>query len=146
MGERDPRAWVGRGYTLIEDVVYIGLGLLLAVVVFGLLGVSFASLARSLWSRSLSSDIVDLLEDILLILMLVELLYTVQVSFRAHALVAEPFLLIGLISVIRRVLVLTAELGGRQMVPQSFVYELGVLALLIVSLTGSLLLVGKKRS
>lgn len=34
---------------------------------------------------------------------------TVQVSFREHALVPEPFLIVGLIAAIRRLLVLTAE-------------------------------------
>jgi uncharacterized membrane protein (DUF373 family) len=40
----------------------------------------------------------------LLILLIVELLYTVQVSFREHAVMPEPFLLVGLIAAIRRVL------------------------------------------
>jgi hypothetical protein len=44
-----------------------------------------------------------------LILLVIELLYTVQVSFREHGLIPEPFLLVGLIAAIRRVLVLTAE-------------------------------------
>ena len=43
--------------------------------------------------------------------MIVEILYTVQVSFREHALIPEPFLIVGLIAGIRRVLVLTAEFG-----------------------------------
>lgn len=34
---------------------------------------------------------------------------TVQVSFRDHALVPGPFLIVGLIAAIRRLLVLTAE-------------------------------------
>ena len=53
--------------------------------------------------------IIDLLDHSLLILMIVELLYTVQVSFRAHALVPEPFLVVGLIAAIRRILVVTAQ-------------------------------------
>jgi uncharacterized membrane protein (DUF373 family) len=51
---------------------------------------------------------VDLLDRMLLILMIVELLYTVQVSFREHTLVPEPFLIVGLIAVTRRILVVTA--------------------------------------
>ncbi|MBM3774222.1 MAG: hypothetical protein FJW37_03580 [Acidobacteria bacterium] len=58
---------------------------------------------------SLAANIVPLLDQILLILLVVELLYTVQVSFREHALNPQPFLLVGLIAAIRRVLVLTAE-------------------------------------
>jgi Phosphate-starvation-inducible E family len=50
---------------------------------------------------------------------IVELLYTVQVSFREHTLVPKPFLIVALIAVTRRILVVTAEFaelaeaGGR---------------------------------
>ena len=50
-----------------------------------------------------------LLDQILLILLVIELLHTVQVSFRERGLIAEPFHVVTLIAVIRRVLVLTAE-------------------------------------
>ena len=43
-------------------------------------------------------DIVNVLDRILLVLMIIELLYTVKVSFREHALVPEPFLIVGLIA------------------------------------------------
>ena len=39
------------------------------------------------------SVIIDLLDRLLLILMIVEVMYTVQVSFREHALAPEPFLI-----------------------------------------------------
>ena len=41
--------------------------------------------------------------------MIVEILHTVGVSFRSHTLTAEPFLVVGLIASIRRMLVLTLE-------------------------------------
>jgi hypothetical protein len=40
--------------------------------------------------------------------------YTVHVSFREHGLVAEPFLVVGWIAVVRRILLITAELQGRE--------------------------------
>jgi uncharacterized membrane protein (DUF373 family) len=43
----------------------------------------------------------------LLVLMMVELAYTVLVSLRGTVLSAEPFLIVGLIAVIRRILVIT---------------------------------------
>jgi uncharacterized membrane protein (DUF373 family) len=49
---------------------------------------------------------------LLLVMMIVELLYTVQLAFREHALVPEPFLMVGLVAATRRVLVLTAEFTG----------------------------------
>jgi uncharacterized membrane protein (DUF373 family) len=88
-----------------------------------------------------------MLDRILLILLFVELLYTVQVSFREHTLVPEPFILVGLIAAIRRVLVLTAEFAELHDKPdavfQHFIAELAVLTLLIVTLVLSLFLLRK---
>ena len=41
----------------------------------------------------------------------IEILYTVQVSFREHLLVPEPFVLVAMIAAVRRILVITAEFG-----------------------------------
>ena len=43
--------------------------------------------------------------------MVVEILHTVRVSFRSGTLVCEPFLIVGLIASIPRVLVITLELS-----------------------------------
>jgi uncharacterized membrane protein (DUF373 family) len=45
-----------------------------------------------------------LLDRVLLVLILVEIVYTVVLSLRAHRLVAQPFIVVGLIAVIRRIL------------------------------------------
>jgi len=57
----------------------------------------------------LPASIIGLLDQLLLVLLIVELLYTVHVSFREHVLTAPPFLLVALIAAVRRILVLTAE-------------------------------------
>src|SRR4029077_3411802 len=103
------REWISSGFTRVEDVAYIALGLILAVSAMGLLGTVTLALGQALLAANLSEKIVGLLDQVLLILMIVEILYTVQVSFREHSLVAEPFLIVGLIAAIRRVLILTAE-------------------------------------
>jgi hypothetical protein len=74
------------------------------------------------------------------------LLYTVQVSLRGRAFAAEPFLLVGLISAIRRVLVLTAKFGDWERTAsesQHIIIELAVLTVLILILTVSLMLLRK---
>ena len=95
----------------IEDVVYLGLGVVLA----GSVGVLLVNLGISLLSHlvrgTLASHVVALLDQVLLVLMIVEILYTVQVSFREHVLVPEPFILVALIAGVRRILILTAELS-----------------------------------
>jgi uncharacterized membrane protein (DUF373 family) len=89
-----------------------------------------------------------LIDKFLLILLIVELLYTVQVSLYEHALAPEPFLLVGLISAIRRVLVVTAEFDGLHRktasISQQFVIELAVLTVLILALAIPLVLLRKR--
>ncbi len=97
------RVWVARAFTGVEDVVYISLGLLLTASALTLLVTGVIDFGQNVAAGK--PHIIELLDRILLILLVVELLYTVQVSFREHALVPEPFLLVGLISAIRRVLV-----------------------------------------
>ena len=46
--------------------------------------------------------------------MVVEVMHTVRVSFRSGTLVCEPFLIVGLIASIRRVLVITLETSQAQ--------------------------------
>jgi len=141
------RERVARAFSVVEDIVYIGLGVLLAGSSLILLGSGIINFGQNLIAGSLGTNIVALLDRILSILLVVELLYTVQVSFREHILAPEPFLLVGLIAAIRRVLVLTAELAQVKDQPQEifryFIVELGVLTLLIVTLAISLVLLRK---
>ncbi len=130
--------WFGR----VQDVVYVVLGILLAVSAASLLVHGAIDLARAVGGGLEVREIVTLLDRILLALMIVELLYTVQVSFREHALVAEPFLLVALIAAVRRILVITAEFGAQSRPSEAMfrqvLWELGLLTVLIVVLVASL--------
>src|SRR5262249_33401121 len=108
------RGFVVRGLVAVEDVVYAGLGVLLAAGAFALLYTTLKSFIGAMSGGTLVGQVAALLDQILLILLIVELLYTVQVSFREHGLLVEPFLVVALIAVIRRILVLTAELTTLQ--------------------------------
>jgi hypothetical protein len=140
------RVWTARAFTGVEDVVYIGLGLLLAGGAIALLGTGIFNFGKGVVNGDIRP--IQLLDRVLLILLVVELLYTVQVSFRGHALAPEPFLLVGLISAVRRVLILTAEFGELGEKTESgfrhFVIELVVLTVLIVALAISLVLLRRR--
>jgi len=145
--EKSSRTWVVRGFAVVEDVVYVGLGVLLGGSSLVLLVSGLIIFWQNLIAGSLTTNMVTLLDRILLILLVIELLYTVQVSFREHALIPEPFLLVGLIAAIRRVLVLTAEFAQVQDKPEEvfkhFIVELVVLTFLIIALVVSLILLRK---
>src|SRR5881296_3547298 len=136
------RGLIAQGFVRVEDVVYVGLGTLLAAIALVLLVAAAVAFVRALLGETLPDHAVELLDRILLILMIVELLYTVQVSFREHALVPEPFLIVGLIATVRRLLVLTAEfarfLESNSAAFQGAMLELGLLTVMIVALVVSL--------
>jgi uncharacterized membrane protein (DUF373 family) len=92
-------------------------------------------------------DIIDettiFLDLILLTLMIVELAYTVILSLRGAVLAAEPFLIVGLIAVIRRILVITVGHvkggNGGESSTQSLI-ELGVLTAVVLVFVISIVL------
>jgi uncharacterized membrane protein (DUF373 family) len=139
---------VSRGFTLVEDVVYVGLGLLLSGAALALLGSLGINFWRGLVGGTLPGGVVVVLDQILLVLMIVELLYTVQLSFREHVLVPEPFVLVALIASVRRILVLAPELpkvverGDVQF--QNAMIELSVLTAMTLSLVFCLVLLRKR--
>jgi hypothetical protein len=144
----DVRDWISTGFIRIEDVVYVGLGILLAGGALFLLANVVIHFAEIVVSGEFRDKIVGLLDQILLIMMIVEILATVQVSFHEHTLKPEPFLIVGLIAAIRRILILTAEFSR----PEEFVQdafrgamvELGLLTLLILAFGISLFLLKKQ--
>jgi hypothetical protein len=114
-GEQDhltgPRLWFTIVFTRVEDIVYVGLGFLLTAGAIALLFSEMVALGQNIVAGQISQLIVPLLDQLLLIVILVELLFTIKVSFREHVLEPSPFLVIGLIAVTRRIIVLSAELS-----------------------------------
>jgi uncharacterized membrane protein (DUF373 family) len=86
---------------------------LLAVLLFVTALAASVSAGRLLWQGivhlSMNAEAPAVLNELLLVLMLVEILHTVRISIRSHILVTEPFLVVGLIASIRRMLVITLE-------------------------------------
>ena len=146
--DEDTREWVARAFTHAEDVVYVGVGVLLAASALALLVTSAIGFVQSLLTGALPARVVALLDQVLLVFMIVEILYTVQVSFREHALIPEPFLIVGLIAGIRRVLVLTAEFGDLMSKGEAAfgaaMLELGLLTVMVLALVWALVLVRRQ--
>ena len=142
------RERIAQGFTRVEDIVYVGLAVLLAASAIVLLVDGAFAFGRHLVAGAMAGRIIDLLDRILLILMIVEILYTVQVSFREHTLAPEPFLIVGLIAATRRIIVLTAEFaelaeaGGTAFL--NAILELGLLTVMVLVLVLALVLLRKR--
>ncbi len=120
----------------------------LAVLLFATALVGIASASGLLWDGvrhgAMTVQTLQVLDQLLVVLMLVEILHTVRVSIHSHLLVTEPFLVVGLIASIRRILVITLaaakmtqegswSIQGASIFRASML-ELGLLGLLILIL------------
>lgn len=84
---------------------------------------------------------VEILNTVLLVMMTMEIVYTVAISLKSHTLNAEPFLIIGSIAAIRRMLVITATSTETETNPAIFhntLVELGLLAATVVAMTAAI--------
>jgi uncharacterized membrane protein (DUF373 family) len=59
--------------------------------------------------RSLAGYALQALDQLLLVLVLVEILHTVRISIRSKEIILEPFLIVGLIASVRRVLIIAMQ-------------------------------------
>jgi uncharacterized membrane protein (DUF373 family) len=134
-----------------EIVIYSVLAVLLAATAF----VTIATAGQILWIGlshwTVAAQTLKVLNQLLIVLMLVEILHTVRISIRSHVLVMEPFLVVGLIASIRRILVITLEAAtltkegawtteGANGIFHSSMIELGLLGLLVLVLVASITL------
>ncbi len=87
----------------VQDVVTLAVGIVLIALAAVLLIAGIVDFLDGS-SGPISAAAPILLDHILLVLILVEIAYTVVLSLRAHQLVAQPFIVVGLIAVIRRIL------------------------------------------
>jgi uncharacterized membrane protein (DUF373 family) len=135
---RDALAWS-------EEALYITVGLLLLAAATLVLVGTVSGLVGSIRTHQSAVNIgVVLLDHILLTLIVAELLHTLRFVVLRGEIVVEPFLFVGLIAVVRRILIVTAELerqapGGRTLTNQ--LLELGLLGVLTLALSVAIYLV-----
>jgi phosphate starvation-inducible membrane PsiE len=138
--------WTSRASGILgiaESLVLILIGIALVLVALLLL---YAGL-HDLWEATragpanIERTAVGILNTILLVMMTMEIVYTVAISLKSHMLNAEPFLIIGVIASIRRMLVITATSTENETKPEVFhntLVELGLLAATVVALAAAI--------
>ena len=87
----------------VQDVVTAAVGIVLIALACVLLIAGIVDSLDGSWG-TVSVAAPKLLDRVLLVLILVEIVYTVVLSLREHRLVAQPFIVVGLVAVIRRIL------------------------------------------
>jgi uncharacterized membrane protein (DUF373 family) len=128
-----------------EHYIYLAAGYILVVAAAGLLVIAVVEMGEKILDGHYAEAIVHLLDRVLLALMLAEIIYTVGRITRTQQLEVEPFLIVGIIAAIRRMLIITAESAGHVDLTdpkfQAILAELGLLALIILMLAWAMRLI-----
>jgi uncharacterized membrane protein (DUF373 family) len=134
-----PRGIAGVIWTLehAQDLVSVIVGVLLLALAGVVLVLGIVDFFRDVTDVSVETAVVNLLNRVLLVLILVEIMHTVVLSLRAHHLVAQPLLGVGLVAVIRKILfVLSSE-------QTASTAELALLIAMIAVFVAALILVSR---
>jgi len=132
---------------LFEAILYISVGVLLAAAAVAVLVDATGLLWGGIVSRTIADYALHVLDQLLVVLVLVEILHTVRMSIRSKEISIEPFLIVGLMATIRRVLVITMQAAklteeGRGPTDstafQKSMIELGLLGFLVVTFVASI--------
>ncbi len=125
-----------------EHYIYMTAGYILVIAAAGLLAMAVVEMVKLLLEGHFTEAIVQLLDRVLLALMLAEIIYTLGQIARTQKLQVAPFLIVGIIAAIRRMLIITAESAGNVDLTdpgfQAILVELGLLAVIIFLLTGAM--------
>jgi uncharacterized membrane protein (DUF373 family) len=132
------------GEFLIDTVVA------LALIVGGaiLLGVVVYDFARSLGQGPFVEAVLELLSGLLLVFIFTELITTIRVVIARRRVVVEPFLIVGIVAAVRRLIVISAEaenlLGTAEF--RDVILEIGVLAVTVLLLGATVLVLRIRRA
>jgi hypothetical protein len=150
MAEQKLRSHFGEYLIKAEVIIYSVLAILLFVTALA----TVANASKMLWEGvrqwTIGPQTLLVLDQLLIVLMLVEILHTARISIRSHTLITEPFLVVGLIASIRRILVITLEASTltkegawspeRASIFRASMIELGLLGVLVLILVFSITL------
>jgi uncharacterized membrane protein (DUF373 family) len=115
-----------------QDIVAVTVGVVLVVLAAILLVSSVVDFLDGA-NGPISDAAPQLLDHVLLVLILIEIVHTVVLSLRAHRLVAQPFIVVGLIAVIRFILVVLTP-GGQGASAAELGLLIGMVAVFVAGL------------
>ena len=141
----DGKHWLERA----EHYIYLVAGYILVIAAAGLLIVAVLEIIRGTLEGHYAEAVIHLLDRVLLALMLAEIIYTVGRIAHTLQIEVEPFLIVGIIAAVRRMLIITAESAGHVDLAdttfQAAIAELGLLAVIIILLSGAIWMMRKSR-
>jgi uncharacterized membrane protein (DUF373 family) len=151
VAEAKLRSWslATRGDSVIEYVelvIYAGVSLVLVMGSLALLVDSVKTFLTTLDLGVLRAS-TQMLSVLLLVFVFVELLGAVRTTIRERRLVAEPFLLVGIIASIKEIVLVAGTQRGDEVTPELFreaMVEVGILSVVVLLLAIATVLLRSK--
>jgi uncharacterized membrane protein (DUF373 family) len=145
--EEDRQRFADRVLLFFEDAVYWAISAVLVIGSGALLVSQFNTLLR-LRDAPAKTVMLEVLDGLLLIFIFVELLYAVRSCLRSHEIVAEPFLIVGILAGIKEIVVLSVEAATLLDKGAPFaraVVEIGVLGAVVLVLAVAAFVLRERR-
>lgn len=120
-----------------QDLLSLVVGVILLVLAVVVLVLGIVDFFRQVMNGPVETAVISLLDRVLLVLILGEIMHTVVLSLRAHHLVTQPLLAVGLVAVIRKILF---DLSSEEVVSSM---ELALLIGMIAVFVAALILVSR---
>ena len=145
--EEERQRFADRVLGMLEDAVYWAIAVVLVAGSIALLVAQFNTMLR-LRRTPADTVMLEVLDGLLLIFIFVELLYAVRTCLRSHEIVAEPFLIVGILAGIKEIVVLSVEAATMLEQGPAFaraVVEIGVLGGVVLVLALAAFILRERR-
>jgi len=142
--------WLQDTFLKVERLLYIlvALGIVLATV--EVIYDGYHALIRAFGYKDFALGVLKVIDRFLIALMFLEILYTVQIIFgeEYHLQCVEPFLMVAIIALVRRLLILAFEVSHGEVTMDRlrfYLMEMIVVGVLILALVGAVILLRRVR-
>ena len=98
-----------KAFGFVEDILYVLVALALSLAGLILFGYAIYEAIKGVQEESVSTVILALLDTLLLVFIITEIIHTIRAVLDEKILVSEPFLVVGIVAAIRRLVVVSAE-------------------------------------
>ena len=126
-----------RGLEIAEGIVYVGISVFLVILALGAFVIAARQIPTLFAADGAGQAALEILDTLLLVFIVVELLFAVRITIAKRELIAEPFLLVGIIASIKEIVVLSVKAAdeiGKGATFADAMWEVGVLGVLVLLL------------
>jgi len=136
-----------RALEVAEGVVYVGISAFLVLLALGAFVIAARQVPTLFGADDAGKAALEILDTLLLVFIVVELLFAVRITIAKRELVAEPFLLVGIIASIKEIVVLSVKAAdeiGKGATFSDAMWEVAILGGLVLLLGATAYLLRRK--